>query len=61
MAKRVQLHIRFGKDSHSVTVAEESTVEALHTALEPLTGIIARKQKLIYKGKVTRLSAMSAS
>ena len=48
----VQVKVRQGTAVHCVDIQPEDTVDKLNKQLESLTGIFARKQKLIFKGKV---------
>jgi hypothetical protein len=48
----VQLHIKHGTETLSVTTAATSTVQQLKQQLEQLTGLFVRNQKLIFKGKL---------
>jgi hypothetical protein len=48
----VQLHIKHGTETLSVTTAATCTVQQLKQQLEQLTGLFVRNQKLIFKGKV---------
>lgn len=44
--------IQFGKDSHKLELGADAGVEDVQRMMEEKLGIIARRQKLIYKGKV---------
>ncbi|GMH46033.1 hypothetical protein BSKO_13997 [Bryopsis sp. KO-2023] len=44
--------VQFGKDSHKIEIGNDAAVGELQSILEDRLGIIARKQKLIHKGKV---------
>ncbi|KAG2501705.1 hypothetical protein HYH03_000206 [Edaphochlamys debaryana] len=46
------IHVKFGAQNLEVALAPNSSVEALQTRLQELTGAFVRKQKLIHKGKV---------
>jgi hypothetical protein len=48
----LQLQIKHGTETLSVSAAATCTVQQLKQQLEQLTGLFVRNQKLIFKGKV---------
>ena len=49
----IELAVKQGPQEHRVALPDDtSTVASLKQQLEPLTGLMARQQKLIFKGKV---------
>lgn len=48
----LQLQVKHGTETLSVTAAATCTVQQLKQQLEQLTGLFVRNQKLIFKGKV---------
>lgn len=52
MATMITVSVKHGPINHEISVPEDSSVAALQQAVETATGVFARKQKLIFKGKV---------
>ena len=48
----MQLILQQGRMLHEFDLADDSTVEQLHEQIETRLGILRRRQKLIYKGKI---------
>jgi hypothetical protein len=46
------LIVKMGSQEHQCSLPSTSTVGQLKAQLEPLTGLMMRQQKLIFKGKV---------
>lgn len=46
------LVVQFGKESHGLELGADAVVEDVQQMMEERVGVIARNQKLIYKGKV---------
>jgi leucine-rich repeat protein SHOC2 len=46
------LVVKLGSQEHQCCLSATSTVAQLKAQLEPLTGLMSRQQKLIFKGKV---------
>ena len=46
------LVVKFGKETIQIDIGEDANTEDLQSLLEEETGVIARKQKLLFKGKV---------
>ncbi|KAJ8535618.1 hypothetical protein K7X08_023338 [Anisodus acutangulus] len=48
----ITLNVKFNGRSIPVEISDESTVKHLKSLLQPLTNVLSRGQKLIFKGKV---------
>ena len=48
----ITVHVKHGPQDHQVALPATATVQQLKQELEPLTGLVKRQQKLIFKGKV---------
>ena len=49
--EKIKLTVKHGAKSHQLAMGKGSTVKELMTALESLTNVHARGQKLIFKGE----------
>uniref|UniRef100_A0A3Q7GQS4 Ubiquitin-like domain-containing protein n=1 Tax=Solanum lycopersicum TaxID=4081 RepID=A0A3Q7GQS4_SOLLC len=50
--RTITVNVRFSGRSIPVEISDESTVKHLKSLLQPLTNVLSRGQKLIFKGKV---------
>ncbi|KAK4351603.1 hypothetical protein RND71_030916 [Anisodus tanguticus] len=48
----IKVNVKFSGRSIQVEISDESTVKHLKSLLQPLTNVLSRGQKLIFKGKV---------
>lgn len=55
----IKLSVKHGASEFDVSVAEDASVLELMAAVEAATGVMCRKQKLIFKGKVLEPSGGS--
>lgn len=51
------LNVKFGKDNHTLELPVDSKVDRVYEALETLTGVFQRCQKVIFKGESRNYSA----
>ncbi|KAI4373377.1 hypothetical protein MLD38_011508 [Melastoma candidum] len=54
----ISLSVKFGRRSIPLTMSRSSTVRELKSLLQPLTDVLPRGQKLIFKGKVLADAAL---
>ncbi|KMZ59848.1 hypothetical protein ZOSMA_64G00650 [Zostera marina] len=48
----IKIHIKFSGRTIPLTIPPDSTVRIVKSLLQPLTNVLIRGQKLIFKGKV---------
>ncbi|XP_077216327.1 LRR/ubiquitin-like domain protein [Tasmannia lanceolata] len=51
-ATNITLHVKFSGRTLPLTLSPDATIKHLKTLLQPLTNVLPRGQKLIFKGKV---------
>ncbi|KAF9596664.1 hypothetical protein IFM89_012863 [Coptis chinensis] len=51
-SEMMTIHVKFSGRSIPISVSSNSTIKDLKTLLQPLTNVLPRGQKLIFKGKV---------